>query len=69
MKENEGKQGTPKNHHNGPDFTDRLSDYPDGNVEERQLNEEDIATAIEDHSPAKKRTIGEATDPSKLSDL
>jgi len=46
----------------------KLSDYPEGNLDDALLQNDALAGNPIDHQP-EGRTIDEATDPSKLSDI
>ena len=47
----------------------KLSDYPDGNIEVSTSEADDPAVNQNDLSQPVGRTMAEATDPSKLSDI
>lgn len=52
----------------GKDVSVKLSDYPDGNLPQHASAENQDSDTIGDDRP-EGRTIDEATDPSKLSDI
>jgi hypothetical protein len=47
----------------------KLSDYPDGNIDEVKLQTDSIPGNQTDQPYTEGKSIAEATDPSKLSDL